>query len=543
MRALLKIDSFGRAIVDDSTEPTGAGFEFISGMDVHDVPGILKVSNRLDAETTPAVDEFVKWIRRYNKTNNSDVMWAFGDADIYKRIGSTWRLAHRNAVFGNSHGMEVFDDVLWYASTQNLGRTVDTTLSSGIDAVVTTIPLTDASAFPASGDVVINSEVISYTGKSGNNLTGATRGANSTTAASHVSGQNVIGFDDTDQAFLADDSDFHPMKQFSGSLFIGDGRYVAKMEPGGLVFTDSALTLPEGYRVRCLEVIGDFLAIGTYRGSNIQDENSAVVFFWDGTSDSFNFKADANAEGIRSMHNLDNRLYVVAGNGLGLYMYNGADFTKVEDFGELLGLDLAAGQWGDVLPDAMTGVNGNLMIGVSVGGGGSEKNGVYQYGRLSSNQEFSLERRYMPSDATPLTEQIGSIFSVSTSQMYVSWKETDTPAYGIDKTASTIYGYTGEITPYVETVKYEIITSKGQDSLISGVQLLARPMDADHTITVKYKVDDATSYTTLGTITSTSQSFPLYGVYKRGQTIQIRLEFTSTSDDGNTPHVTQIRIL
>jgi len=53
-------------------------------------------------------------------------------------------------------------------------------LASGIDANATTIPLQNASAFPASGHAVIgnmnNWEIVRYTGKSGNNLTGVTRG-------------------------------------------------------------------------------------------------------------------------------------------------------------------------------------------------------------------------------------------------------------------------------------------------------------------------------------------------------------------------------
>jgi len=67
-----------------------------------------------------------------------------------------------------------------------------TTLSSTIDSSVTTIPLADASGFASSGVVTIEWEQISYSGKSGNNLTGATRGINGTTAASHNSGKSVF---------------------------------------------------------------------------------------------------------------------------------------------------------------------------------------------------------------------------------------------------------------------------------------------------------------------------------------------------------------
>ncbi len=56
---------------------------------------------------------------------------------------------------------------------------IKTTLSAGIDSIVTTIPLTNAASFPTSGIIYldsVNGEYIKYTGKSGNNLTGCTRG-------------------------------------------------------------------------------------------------------------------------------------------------------------------------------------------------------------------------------------------------------------------------------------------------------------------------------------------------------------------------------
>jgi hypothetical protein len=64
---------------------------------------------------------------------------------------------------------------------------VASTLSSGIDASVTTIPITSSTGFPATGTVGVGTEEITYTGVAGNTLTGATRGANSTTAAAHLS--------------------------------------------------------------------------------------------------------------------------------------------------------------------------------------------------------------------------------------------------------------------------------------------------------------------------------------------------------------------
>jgi len=73
-----------------------------------------------------------------------------------------------------------------------------TTLNGAINDSVTTLTLNDVSQFPSSGTnfIIIGSEEISYTGVSGNTLTGLTRGVAGTTAASHSDGATVTNSTD-----------------------------------------------------------------------------------------------------------------------------------------------------------------------------------------------------------------------------------------------------------------------------------------------------------------------------------------------------------
>ena len=71
-----------------------------------------------------------------------------------------------------------------------------TTLNGSHSASVTTLTLTSTTDFDSSGTVHIESEQVSYTAVSGNDITGCTRGANSTTAAVHSSGVAVTQFED-----------------------------------------------------------------------------------------------------------------------------------------------------------------------------------------------------------------------------------------------------------------------------------------------------------------------------------------------------------
>ena len=63
-------------------------------------------------------------------------------------------------------------------------------LNGAINNAVTTITVDDTTHFPASGELLIETERVTYTGKTGTTFTGCTRGANGSAAASHA--DNVV---------------------------------------------------------------------------------------------------------------------------------------------------------------------------------------------------------------------------------------------------------------------------------------------------------------------------------------------------------------
>jgi len=79
-----------------------------------------------------------------------------------------------------------------------VANALTTTLNGAINASTTTIVLTSVVNFPSTGTnhISIDSEDISYTGISGNTLTGVTRAARGTTAASHSNGATVTNTSD-----------------------------------------------------------------------------------------------------------------------------------------------------------------------------------------------------------------------------------------------------------------------------------------------------------------------------------------------------------
>ena len=94
---------------------------------------------------------------------------------------ATIKVKYRN------HGMYDTDNNVVISGV--ISDVVNTTLDEVLDTSETTISITDASNFPSAGTIKIDNEIITYTGKSTNDLTGCTRGTTdgtaATTAATH----------------------------------------------------------------------------------------------------------------------------------------------------------------------------------------------------------------------------------------------------------------------------------------------------------------------------------------------------------------------
>ena len=90
--------------------------------------------------------------------------------------------------------------------TGELTDTLDGALladTAGTGGTGTSVTLTDASLFPDSGTILVGEELITYTGKSGNDLTSITRGASGTATAGTSNGQAH-----SDLAVVSDASDY-----------------------------------------------------------------------------------------------------------------------------------------------------------------------------------------------------------------------------------------------------------------------------------------------------------------------------------------------
>ena len=114
---------------------------------------------------------------------------------------------------------------IFRSSSEGDSSGVTTTLTTAITSdATTTIPVGSVTNMPTSGKIKIDNEIISYTGISGLNLTGGTRGADGTTITNHLNTSVVTNFvngadDILEASFRNSDSVDTPLTKINRSTY------------------------------------------------------------------------------------------------------------------------------------------------------------------------------------------------------------------------------------------------------------------------------------------------------------------------------------
>jgi hypothetical protein len=166
-------------------------------------------SRGVQTQCKAAVNEAIRYINQrefgysFNHASNSSTLIA-GQAR-YTAPTSTKSIDYSTARIKKDTDLNVTGNNL---STLNYNEYIDkdyanneddvfaTTLNGSHSSSVTTLTLTTTTGIDATGTVHIGSEQVTYTGVLGNDITGCTRGANSTTAATHADDVAVTQFED-----------------------------------------------------------------------------------------------------------------------------------------------------------------------------------------------------------------------------------------------------------------------------------------------------------------------------------------------------------
>jgi len=145
-------------------------------------------------------------------------------------------------------GTDYYDitPIITTSTLVNKASTAFSTLNGTITATATSLVVASGTSFPSTGGIIrIDSEDISYTGKTSNTLTGLIRGVNGTVAAPHTTGANVGAYTVTitDVSYNPFTGDFLTI---TGGTPLGgitlSGEYVVAGVPSGTTYTITAST-------------------------------------------------------------------------------------------------------------------------------------------------------------------------------------------------------------------------------------------------------------------------------------------------------------
>jgi hypothetical protein len=299
---------------------------------------------------------------------------------------------------------------------------------------------------------------------------------------------------------------------YGNKLYGVDGKYVFAMDSTE-TFVGDALDLPTGFVNTSIAVYQKLLFIGSTTLSG-----GSQLSCWNGIDDTFTEIWTSNELSIRAIFPWKNYLMIFCGSRGSIYAYNGAQILKVKEMPQM----------SDASP-----------VSFPTAGGVGEQNGRLLFGFSNSNRESGI---YML-EGNPTSPVLTLAYLPSTSgYIYSLYVDTSNNFYvglnaGIDIMSTTTKITT---TAYAESQIYDL--TLGSDPVqVKGLEVIAKPLAASNSITVQYKKDNAASWTTAGTITSTNQSQSLWILKGMAKTIQIKLTYTC-SGSTNTPRISAIKI-
>lgn len=414
---------FNGGIADSEKEGIQGAFYFGRKLDIFRDPLSFTVIQKTAKISSTTVVDLPKWIVSGAPYDTNS--WAYGDAGhIYKITSGDSVSDERTVSNSGGQGMDVLDDYLYYMQDTQLGRYG---------------PLSGGAAF------------------TDNFSTGLT---------------STAGFD------------LGPVKAFNGQIYAGHGNNL--LETDGTTTTKLKLVLPTGLYIRSLEVIDEFLVIGTQKGTDITKNDEGYLFFWDGSSTTYNFFVKVEEGGVGALLSSKNRLLSVLGTK-GIIYANYSPFQRLQQIPFV-----GAGKYVDIFPGAVTVWQGIALFGF---GGATDSasvyQGVYQWGTRNERYPECLNYAWEISTGTSQGTgmKIGSLKGLG-NKLYIGWK--DASNYGIDKV-------TIDAAPYAQGIMECLIFDDrriGEDKLALLIKASHLALATNESIQLGYKKDRATNYTT-----------------------------------------------
>jgi hypothetical protein len=475
------------------------GFGNVRNLDIYSVPGVAKLNNILAKVSSTNVTATVKWIVRDPVTvANFYAVDSAGTVYVSTNSGASFAaLGSQPSSAGAGQGLAIWKDYLWCPRATAM------------------------------------------------DLYGPLSGSPSWTNA--WSGLTM----DTDSLW-------HPLfvSELDDKLYGGAGRYIFSIsEDTGETFapatsttytaTARALTLPANIKVKCLAELSNNLMIGTWKGTNIYDFNSAIIYPWDGSSITYNQPIFIKENGVNAMLSDNGSLYILAGIGGLIYKSNGIQAWPIGKI-PLSVSDISGGKYLEPYPGAIMTFKGKLYFALSSsttsGKIVSDGIGIYSLYETGDENILNLEH-FISSESTGSANAtvIGALLPISRDQFLCGWRDNTT--YGIDLLSTTSFSYSTSYSGYFESPLYQVGTFLNRKPFSQIEFYLAKELAASEGIRVKFRINLTDSWTTIGTYTTSNIrtgeiSFNDAVNIPACENLQIRCELLGTST--TTPELLRI---
>ena len=465
-RKILFQRSFSGGISEAEKVGIPGAFLFGQKLNIFGDPSQVSILPAAVKESGTVVTALIKWL--VPGTPHDTNLYGYDEAGhIYKRTsGGTWT-DERTVANSKGQGMDVYNDYLYYTQNTQLGRYG---LLSGSPS------FTDAFA---------------------------------------------TGLNDTSGSTYA------PVKAFNGFVYAGHGNKL--LQTDGTTTTVAKLTLPVGLNIRSLEVLDEFLVIGTWRGTSITGNEEGYLFFWDGTATNYNYFVKIEDGGCNALLNSRNRLLSVVGSSGFIYMnYN--PFQKLQQLPKLV-----LGKYVEVLPGAVTSWRGQAIIGFAGNTDSADiYHGAYQWGAISEKYPEVLNYAWPISTGTQTGTgvRIGALRGAG-SNLFMAWK--DGSSYGVDKIVNSA-------SPYSSATMENLIFDdqrNGENKKAVVVKVSHLALVSGESIQIGYKTNRASSYTT-GAANSTVDTIAtrLPVDFSKASFNEFQFEFILATTGSTSPKVT-----
>lgn len=345
------------------------------GWDIHSTPGLLKVAQKLTKDSSTTVTALCK--ARVASSNGAQYWFSSTDGKIWERPSAgTFRLVHTTTPAAGGAGC--------LGAVEYQGRIWWFTESRAH-----WIAVADADNNDWSSDVTEDEETFGVT-----------------------------------------DANFHPTVIQNGVLYIGDGNQLAEID--GTTFAANSLDIKTPLRIKSLGKIATDVLLGTFVDDTV---TQTEIIRWNTYSVSFTTSDPIPEVGINAFLPSDNFVVVQAGNQGNTYYYDGKNLVLYK---KIPG-DYSPTAYGEVYPDSVTNLGGQVLFGFSNGSGNPADQLVYRLGRHSRDQNFIMDAPYPISERDTVEGEsvlvtssisIGGVLAVG-NDLYVAWKNGAT--YGIDK--------------------------------------------------------------------------------------------------------------